>query len=104
MLVYLIVVPLLIFFMLKDRDVLMANFGKLLPSNRALITQVGQEMNLQIMNYIRGKVIEIIVVAIVSFVTFSLFGLQLLCYWPFSSAFRCSFRTLVQRWSQFLSF
>ena len=33
-------------------------------------------MNLQIMNYIRGKVIEIIVVAIVSFVTFSLFGLQ----------------------------
>ncbi|ATZ74198.1 AI-2E family transporter [Idiomarina sp. X4] len=76
MLVYLIVVPLLIFFMLKDRDVLMANFSKLLPSNRALITQVGQEMNLQIMNYIRGKVIEIIVVAIVSFVTFSLFGLQ----------------------------
>lgn len=30
MLVYLIVVPLLIFFMLKDRDVLMANFSKLL--------------------------------------------------------------------------
>ncbi|MGM0429106.1 MAG: AI-2E family transporter [Pseudomonadota bacterium] len=76
MLVYLIIVPLLIFFMLKDRDVLVAHFSRLLPSNRQLISQVGQEMNLQIMNYIRGKAIEVIVVAVVTFVTFSLFDLR----------------------------
>lgn len=76
MLVYLIIVPLLIFFMLKDRDVLIAHFSRLLPSNRQLISQVGQEMNLQIMNYIRGKAIEVVVVAVVTFVTFSLFGLR----------------------------
>ncbi|MCK7458380.1 AI-2E family transporter [Idiomarina aminovorans] len=76
MLVYLIVVPLLIFFMLKDRDVLVAHFSRLLPSNRQLISQVGQEMNLQIMNYIRGKAIEVVVVAVVTFVTFSLFDLR----------------------------
>ncbi|MDV6314948.1 AI-2E family transporter [Idiomarina sp. HP20-50] len=76
MLVYLIIVPLLIFFMLKDRDVLIAHFSRLLPSNRQLISQVGQEMNLQIMNYIRGKAIEVVVVAAVTFVTFSLFGLR----------------------------
>lgn len=76
MLVYLIIVPLLIFFMLKDRDVLIAHFSRLLPTNRQLISQVGQEMNLQIMNYIRGKAIEVVVVAVVTFVTFSLFGLR----------------------------
>ncbi|MGM0481878.1 MAG: AI-2E family transporter [Pseudomonadota bacterium] len=74
--VYLIVVPLLVFFMLKDRDQLLAHFSRLLPSNRQLISQVGQEMNLQIMNYIRGKSIEVVLVAVVSFVTFFAFDLR----------------------------
>ncbi|MGM0524578.1 MAG: AI-2E family transporter [Pseudomonadota bacterium] len=74
--VYLIVVPLLVFFMLKDRDELMSHFSRLLPSNRQLISQVGQEMNLQIMNYIRGKAIEVVVVTVVTFVTFFLFDLR----------------------------
>ncbi|RUO77746.1 AI-2E family transporter [Idiomarina seosinensis] len=74
--VYLIVVPLLVFFMLKDRDELMSHFSRLLPSNRQLISQVGQEMNLQIMNYIRGKAIEVVVVTVVTFFTFFLFELR----------------------------
>lgn len=74
--VYLIVVPLLVFFMLKDRDELMSHLNRILPSNRQLISQVGQEMNLQIMNYIRGKAIEVVVVAVVSFVTFFAFDLR----------------------------
>ncbi len=76
MLVYLIIVPLLIFSMLKDRAILIAHFSRLLPSNRQLISQVVQALNLHIMNYIRGKAIEVVVVAIVTFVTFSLFGLR----------------------------
>lgn len=75
-LVYLIVVPLLVFFMLKDRDELMSHLSRALPANRQLISQVGQEMNLQIMNYIRGKAIEVVVVAIVSFITFFSFDLR----------------------------
>ncbi len=74
--VYLIVVPLLVFFMLKDRDELMSHLNRVLPSNRQLISQVGQEMNLQIMNYIRGKAIEVVVVAVVSFITFFAFDLR----------------------------
>lgn len=73
---YLIVVPLLVFFMLKDREELTAHFNRLLPSNRQMISQVGQEMNLQIMNYIRGKAIEVVVVAVVSFATFFAFDLR----------------------------
>jgi putative permease len=76
MLVYLIVVPLLVFFMLKDRNTLLAHFSRILPTNRRLITQVGQEMNLQIMNYIRGKALEVIVVAVTSFAVFFAFDLR----------------------------
>ena len=75
-LVYLIVVPLLVFFMLKDRDELMSHLSRALPSNRQLISQVGQEMNLQIMNYIRGKALEVIVVAVTSFAVFFAFDLR----------------------------
>lgn len=76
LLIYLILVPLMVFFMLKDKDVLVANIAKLLPKERRLINQVGIEMNSQIANYIRGKVIEIIIVGAVSAVTFAIMDLR----------------------------
>ncbi|EKE86862.1 AI-2E family transporter [Idiomarina xiamenensis] len=76
LMVYLIIVPLLLFFMLKDRDVLMHHASRLLPKERRLISQVGREMNLQIMNYIRGKALELVIVGIVSFVVFVAFDLR----------------------------
>ncbi|UTP72143.1 AI-2E family transporter [Alteromonas sp. LMIT006] len=76
MLVYMILVPLMMFFMLKDKQVLMDNIGTLLPNERRLIRQVSSEMNVQIGNYIRGKVIEILIVGAVSCVTFALMDLR----------------------------
>lgn len=76
LLIYLILVPLMVFFMLKDKDLLLANLSKLLPNERRLIKQVGTEMNSQIANYIRGKVIEIIIVGGVSAFTFALLDLR----------------------------
>jgi putative permease len=76
LLIYLILVPLMVFFMLKDKGELIQNFKVLLPKRRRLIKQVGSEMNIQIMNYIRGKVIEIIIVGGVSGITFVLMDLR----------------------------
>ncbi len=76
LLIYLILVPLMVFFMLKDKDLLVGNLAQLLPNERRLIKQVGSEMNLQIANYIRGKVIEIIIVGGVSAFTFALLDLR----------------------------
>lgn len=76
LLVYLVVVPLMVFFMLKDRKVLWASVKARLPTQRSLMNQIALEMNQQIANYIRGKVIEILIIGSVSFVTFELFGLQ----------------------------
>ncbi|MFT4939064.1 MAG: putative permease [Paraglaciecola sp.] len=76
LLIYLILVPLMIFFMLKDKAILLLNISALLPDERLLIKQVGSEMNSQIANYIRGKVIEIIIVGLVSTITFVFMDLR----------------------------
>ena len=47
-----------------------------LPRNRKLATKVWHEMNEQISNYIRGKVMEILIVGSVSYVTFALLDLR----------------------------
>lgn len=75
-LIYLVLVPLMVFFMLKDKIELMNNITGLLPTQRRLIKQVGSEMNAQIANYIRGKVIEIVIVGTVSAITFAFMDLR----------------------------
>ncbi|ASD67331.1 AI-2E family transporter [Pseudoalteromonas piscicida] len=74
--IYLVLVPLLAFFMLKDKSELTSGISKIIPKDRKLISQVWHEMDQQIMNYIRGKVFEIVIVGLVSFVTFSIFDLR----------------------------
>lgn len=75
-LVYLLIVPLLVFFMLKDRAKLWQATQGLLPMKRRMLNTIGSEMNQQIANYIRGKVIEIIIVGSVSFITFQVIGVN----------------------------
>ena len=75
-LIYFILVPLMVFFFLKDKDELLSNFTRFLPKERRLTSQVGNEMHQQIHNYIRGKVIEILIVGISSTVAFASLGLS----------------------------
>lgn len=74
--IYLILVPFSVFFFLKDREHLMAWFLSLLPKQRPMLNKVGDEMNLQLANYVRGKFIEILIVGSATFVTFKLMGLN----------------------------
>ncbi len=76
LLVYLILVPLMVFFMLKDKPLLMGMVKRFLPSNRALAQQVWLEMNSQIINYVRGTVIHILIVGLVSFLVFAVMGIN----------------------------
>lgn len=77
-LIYLVLVPLLIFFFLKDKMLLLEWGTGFLPSkeNRSLTTQVWREVNSKISNYIRGKLLEIIIVWFVSWVVFEMLGLN----------------------------
>lgn len=74
--IYLILVPFLVFFFLKDKGVLLNWLAGLLPRERPLMDQVGMEMNQQIANYVRGKALEIVIVGVVSYFTFVLLGLN----------------------------
>jgi putative permease len=76
LLIYIVIVPFSVFFFLKDRDQLMEWFLSLLPSERPMLNEVGAEMNVQLANYIRGKFTEIIIVGGITYVTFTLFGLN----------------------------
>ena len=76
LLVYLILGPVLVFFMLKDKDAIVGWTLGFLPKERGVLDQVWVEMDDQIGNYVRGKVYEIFIVGAVSYATFSFFGLN----------------------------
>jgi putative permease len=74
--IYLILVPLLVFFFLKDKDLMIGWVAARLPRERSLVNRVWTEAEGQIANYVRGKVLEIFIVGSVTFVTFALLDLQ----------------------------
>ena len=74
--IYFVLVPILVFFFLKDRVMIGRWVSGYLPRERALLTRVAQEMNRQIANYIRGKVIEIFICGVVTYIAFVALGLN----------------------------
>ncbi len=76
LLVYLIIVPLLVFFFLKDKEIILNWFAGFLPRDHSLAAQVWDDVNMQIANYIRGKTWEIIIVWVMTFLVFTLLKLQ----------------------------
>jgi len=74
--VYLVLVPILVFFLLKDKDTILAWFTAFLPTDRPLANQVWNEVDAQIGNYARGKTWEIFIVGSVTFIVFKSLGLQ----------------------------
>ncbi|KGJ87386.1 AI-2E family transporter [Colwellia psychrerythraea] len=76
LMVYLILVPLMVFFFLKDKTELLTSITYFLPKERRMAIKVGNEMNQQILNYIRGKVIEIFIVGASTTIAFMFLDLQ----------------------------
>ena len=76
MMVYMVLIPLMVFFFLKDRDQIVRWGVSFLPPERPLLNRIWGEMNQQFANYARGKVIEIIIVGGVSYFVFALLGLN----------------------------
>lgn len=74
--IYAFLVPLMVFFLLKDKTQFIGSLSKFLPTNRRLATNVWLEMQQQIANYIRGKFLEILIVGVATYVIFLFFGLN----------------------------
>ena len=72
---YLILVPLLLFFFLKDRAVLVNWVRQYMPKHPGLVLKVWSEFNIKIGAYIRGRCIELIIVFVVLAIVYSWLGL-----------------------------
>jgi putative permease len=75
-LIYLILVPFLVFFFLKDKMLIFDWIKQILPKDRELSVKVWDEVNQQFLNYLRGKILEILIVWVITFITFSILGLK----------------------------
>jgi putative permease len=74
--IFLILLPVVVFFLLKDKAKILVWFGRFLPEERLLSLRVWEEVDIQIGRYIRGKFFEVLLLWAASFVTFSIIGLN----------------------------
>jgi putative permease len=72
----LVLLPILVFFFLFDRESIISGFLSVLPNKRAMLQNVWVEMDDQLSNYARGKAIEIVIVGLVAAIIFMYFDLQ----------------------------
>ena len=73
---YTLLVPILVFFLLKDKDQLLSYCLGFLPEERPLMHQIGSELSGQMENYVRGKFLELIIAGLVTYGLFAFFGLN----------------------------
>jgi putative permease len=73
---YVILIPLFVFFFMKDSDQILKWFAQYQPRNRGLTLHVWHELNQKIGAYVKGRVFEIILIALVASIMFKLFGMK----------------------------
>ncbi|MGR8929043.1 MAG: AI-2E family transporter [Gammaproteobacteria bacterium] len=74
--IYLFLVPMMVYFFMKDKNLLIGWFEQFLPRDITLILRVWQEVDLQIANYVRGKFLEVFILWAASYLTFAMLNLN----------------------------
>ena len=72
---YAIMIPLMVFFFLKDKAELLPIAASVLPKENDFMKSVFSEMNGQLFNYVTGKFIEMLIVASFSYLVFAILNL-----------------------------
>ena len=74
--IFVLIVPIALFFFLKDKQQLIGYIQRFLPEERPLLDRVGGETLRQMGRYVRGKLLEILIVGSVCYLAFLMLGLQ----------------------------
>ncbi|WP_445682724.1 AI-2E family transporter [Radicibacter daui] len=74
--IYAVLVPVMVFFFLKDKAEILTWLSRFLPTRRTLVNTVWAEVNLKTGSYVRGKVFHIIIIAVVSWATYAALDLK----------------------------
>ncbi len=75
-LVYLIIVPVMIFFLLKDKERIIAWLASFLPEHHELAGSVWHDVNRQLQSFVGGKVVQMVIVGVVTYIVFALIHLN----------------------------
>jgi putative permease len=73
---YVVLVPFLVFFLLKDKDELIAGLVCLLPRDRSLLDKVLADVNAGVGGYVRGKFWELLILGTVTYIAFAVMGVR----------------------------
>jgi putative permease len=74
--VYMVLMPIMVFFFLKDKDVILAWLCGFLPQDHTLASTVWIDVKTQSGNYVRGRIWEVLIVWMATYACFLLFGLD----------------------------
>lgn len=74
--VYLVLVPLLVFFFLRDGRKIITWLVDFLPANRELLQGLWYELLGKMRSYLQGKMVEVVVVIVITVISFALLGLK----------------------------
>jgi putative permease len=74
--VFLVVMPILVFFLLKDKVVIVSWLRQFIPKDSKLALSIWHQVDVQIGNYVRGKSFEIVLVGLTSYIVFVFLDLQ----------------------------
>ena len=76
MVVYLVLVPLMVYFFMKDKNSILKWLSRFLPEKRKLMTEVWFEIDQQMGHYISAKILELLIVGVITTVAFLCLGLN----------------------------
>lgn len=74
--VYIFLLPLLVFFFLKDKEGILRWMARFVPRDDQMLRHVWLEVDTQLANYVRGKFIELVIVWAACYVVFVILGLN----------------------------
>ena len=75
LLIYLVLVPMVLFFAIKDKNEITTWLSRFLPKRNETLARIWTEFDRKVAGYIRGKLVEIAIMWFVSFIAFLLLGL-----------------------------
>lgn len=76
LLVYMVVVPLLVFFFLQDKNNIISWLKRFLPNDMDLASRVWHDVDIKIGNYVRGKILEILIVGFATYLPLAIMGMD----------------------------
>lgn len=74
--IYLVLLPIMVFFFLKDKALLIAWFRRFLPEDHRLASKVWADIQQQVSDYVRGKILEILIIWGATYISFLVCGLN----------------------------